>query len=107
MSGRFSINGRASLQLGGTVAVVTGFVQCTAGDAAIVSVRVVQTKGQRFIEGIAGSGFFTCTGGLQPWTVAVPVSIGGAFKNGKASSLGTALDFTDNATGSRRASGAA
>jgi hypothetical protein len=91
----FSVNGRASLQLGGTVAVVTGFVECTTGDAVIVSVMVVQTKGQLFTEGIAGSGFLTCSGGLQPWTVAVPVLIGGAFKPGKASSLSTALDFTD------------
>jgi hypothetical protein len=91
----FSVNSRAALQLGGTVAVVTGSMECTAGDAVIVTVMIVQTKGQLFTEGIAGSGFVTCTGGQQLWTVFVPVFIGGAFKHGKASSFSYALDFTD------------
>ena len=91
----FSVNDKASLQLNNTVAVVTGFVQCTAGDTVDISSTVIQVKGQLLAEGFGDSGSITCTGSLQAWSVAVPVVIGGAFKHGQGSSLDTAFDSTD------------
>jgi hypothetical protein len=91
----FSVNDKASLQQDGTVAVVTGFVQCTAGDTVDISSTVIQVKGQLLIEGFGDSGSITCSGSLQMWSVAVQVVIGGAFKHGQASSLDSAFDTTD------------
>ena len=92
----FSVNDKAALQLDGTVAVVTGFVQCSPGDTVDISSTVIQTKGQLLVEGFGDSGSITCTGSLQPWSVAVQVAIGGAFKHGQASSLNQAFDTTDS-----------
>ena len=83
------------MQIEGTVAVVTGFVQCTAGDTVDISSTVIQVKGQLLIEGFGDSGSITCTGSLQLWSVAVQVAIGGAFKHGQTSSLSSAFDTTD------------
>jgi hypothetical protein len=91
----FSVNDKAALQLDGTVAVVTGFVQCTAGDTVDISSTVIQTKGQLLAEAFGDSGSITCTGSLQAWTIAAQVVIGGAFKHGQASSLNTVFDSTD------------
>jgi formylmethanofuran dehydrogenase subunit E len=90
-----SVNDRASVQLDGAVAVVTGFVQCTAGDTVDVSTTVIQGKGQLFIEGFGDSGAITCTGSLQAWTIVASLVIGSAYKHGQASSLTQAFDSTD------------
>jgi hypothetical protein len=90
----FSVNDRASVVLDGAGVVVTGFVQCDSGDTVDVSAVIFQSKGQLLAEGSGDSGDFTCTGGLQAWTVVVQAFIG-SFKNGQASSIAEAFDSTD------------
>lgn len=90
----FSVNDQATIQQGGSVVVVTGFVQCTAGHTVDVSAIVIQSKGQLIGDGFGDSGSITCTGSLQSWSVAVPAQIG-TFKPGQASSQSAAFDLTD------------
>jgi len=91
----FTVNDRASVQVGGTVAVVSGFVNCDAGDTVEVSSAVFQNKGQLVVQGFGNTASFICTGNLQMWSVAVEVEIGEAFKHGQASSVSSAFDLTD------------
>jgi hypothetical protein len=90
----FSVDDHASIGLNGGALTVTGFIQCTAGDLADVSAIVIQSKGQLLADGFGDTGTFTCTGGLQAWTLAIPASIG-TFKPGQASLQATAFDDTD------------
>jgi hypothetical protein len=91
----FTVNDRASVVLDGDAVVMTGFVQCDAGDTVSVGAAVDQIKGQLVADGFGSSGDFTCSGSLQTWTVVVQASIG-SFKNGHASSIARAFDSTDN-----------
>jgi hypothetical protein len=90
----FSVNPDATIQAGGSAVVVTGLVQCTAGDSIDIGAIVLQSKGQLIGDGSGDTGVLTCTGGLQSWSVAVPAQIG-SFKPGQASSLDEAFDLTD------------
>jgi hypothetical protein len=89
----FSVNEQATIQQDGSVVVVTGFIQCTNGDSAVVDVSVLQAKGQIITDGF-GDTTVACTGSLQAWSIPVPATIG-SFKNGWASSVTSAFDTTD------------
>jgi hypothetical protein len=90
----FSVNDRATIELDGSAIVITGLVQCTAGDTVDVASSVFQSKGQLITLGFGDTGSITCTGGLQPWTLAVSASVG-SYRPGQASSTSNAFDSTD------------
>jgi hypothetical protein len=91
----FTVNDKASVQLDGTVVVVSGFVQCDFGDMINIGSSVFQNKGQLQIQGFGTIGTIACTGSRQMWSVPVQVFVGEAFKHGQASSVTSVFDFTD------------
>ena len=81
-----TVDGRATLSVGRTVATVTGMASCTAGEPdASLFVQVVQTGGRGLSSGF-GQTQVACTGTPQAWTALVTTSVE-PFKSGRATGL--------------------
>ena len=81
-----TIDGRAPLSVGRTVATATGMASCTVGEPdATVTVQIIQTGGRGLASGF-GSTLVPCTGTPQPWTVLV-ATVAEPFKSGRATAL--------------------
>jgi Family of unknown function (DUF6299) len=80
----FTIDEDATLAPGGLQVVVTGTLQCTAGETANVSVTVSQDRGQQTATGF-GFANIACDGSVQSWGATVSTS--SPFKNGPAGAV--------------------
>src|SRR4029453_13238170 len=80
-----TIDRQADLLMDGTVVHVTGLAQGTGGEAAGLSVSIVQSQG-RLLN--TGTGFttFDCDGTVQAWEVLVS-AVAGSYQNGPATAI--------------------
>jgi hypothetical protein len=88
-----SANSTGTLTVNGTVATVSGTVQCEPGDA-FVAARLRQPSGRTFTEGF-GEIEFVCDGTIQSWSFLIPAPLGAKWKTGKAT-LGAFAEDADN-----------
>src|SRR5215470_6986805 len=65
----FTVDSRATLSADRAGATVTGTITCTEGDAASVSVNIVQVVGRKLTTA-SGSTEISCTGAVQGWSAA-------------------------------------
>jgi Family of unknown function (DUF6299) len=77
-------NSNATLSVSGTVATVSGTVQCFNEDGDIeVDARLRQPRGRTFTEGF-GDTVAVCDGTVQSWTMLITTPQGATWKTGKA-----------------------
>jgi hypothetical protein len=88
-------NSTATLSVNGTMATVSGTVQCEPGETVFVETRLRQVKGPSITEGFGGDIPVTCDGTVQSWSTIIQAPTGAAWKTGKAT-LGAFVEDQDN-----------
>jgi len=89
-----TVDRTVELTLENTVVIVTGLVQCTAGDDMHISASVLQVQGRGLVSAF-GSTTLTCSGSADVWTILVTAIPVDSFKSGPAEAAVTAFDNTD------------
>ena len=88
-------NSTATLSVNGTMATVSGTVQCDPGETVFVETRLRQVKGPSITEGFGADIPVTCDGTVQSWSTIIPTPTGAVWKTGKAT-LGAFVEDQDN-----------
>ena len=85
----------ATLSVNGTMATVSGTVQCDPGETVFVETRLRQVKGPSITEGFGGDVPVNCDGTVQSWSAIIQTPTGASWKTGKAT-LGAFVEDQDN-----------
>ena len=86
-------NSTATLSVNGTMATLSGTIQCDPGPAFLAA-RLRQVKGPSITEG-ENEMPWTCDGTVQSWSIIVQAPTGSSFRTGKAT-LGAFAEDNDN-----------
>ena len=87
-------NSTATLSVNGTMATLSGTIQCDPGQDTFLAARLRQVKGPSITEG-ENEMPWTCDGTVQSWSMIVQAPTGASFRTGKAT-LGAFAEDNDN-----------